>query len=242
MPKAIFNWSGGKDSAICLHQILQAKEYDVLGLLTSVNKEYQRIAMHGVRVELLQAQVDAIGLPLHQLVMPEMPTMKTYNDLMQQSLDSLKSQGITHSIFGDIFLEDLRKYREDQLKKVDVKAVFPLWKRSTQELVESFVADGFKAVTVCVNDKYLDESFVGREMDKSFFDSLPDNVDPCGENGEFHSYVYDGPIFKESVKIKKGEVVHKSYQPCQKKEEDDSYKGHDNTVDNGFWYCDLLKG
>ncbi len=244
MPKAVFNWSGGKDSSIALYHVLKDKEYDIPYLLTSINEKYQRISMHGVRVDLLEAQAESIGLPLLKLQVPEMPSMDDYNRLMFETLNPLNAQGINLSIFGDIFLEDLREYREGQLARVDMKGVFPIWKCPTDRLAKEFIDLGFKAVTVCVNDKYLDKSFVGREMDAQFFKDLPDNVDPCGENGEFHSFVYAGPIFKKPIVFEKGEVVYRKYEPaCQSKEDNDEegYQGHDDVFDNGFWYCDLIQ-
>src|SRR6476619_26717 len=155
-------------------------------LLTSVNQQYQRISMHGVRVELLRMQAESIGLPLIKLEMPEMPTMEVYEKIMEVALKDLKSEGATDSIFGDIFLEDLRKYREDKLKMLDLKGVFPLWKISTTQLIHEFIDSGFKTIITCVNEKYLNKSFAGRMIDKDFLNDLPPGVDPCGENGEFH--------------------------------------------------------
>jgi len=239
---AIFNWSGGKDSSLTLYYVLNTKEFDVRYLLTSVNQKFQRISMHGVRVELLDQQAQSIGIPLKKLMFPEMPTMESYNQVMKEALMQFKSEDIHASIFGDIFLEDLREYREKQLKKVKMKGIFPIWKRPTSELVQEFIKLGFKAIVVCVNDRFLDQSFVGREIDHRFLNDLPCNVDPCGENGEFHSFVYAGPIFSHPINVKRGDIVHKKYQPCKKEkfEDNNGYKGHDNVFKNGFWYCDLL--
>jgi uncharacterized protein (TIGR00290 family) len=233
--KAIFNWSGGKDSAICLHKILQSQQYDVIGLLTSINKQYQRISMHGVRVDLLQKQSESIGLPLIKIQLPEVATMELYDEIMRKTLTELKSQGVSVSVFGDIFLEDLRKYREDKLSELNLKAVFPLWKIPTTELIHEFIDLGFKAIITCVNDKYLDQSFAGRLIDTELLKDLPNNVDPCGENGEFHSFVYDGPIFKNQIPFIKGEIIYKKYDSA-KQDNDKS----DDPFKNGFWYCDLV--
>jgi len=234
--KVIFNWSGGKDSALCLYKILQQNQYDILCLLTSVSEPYQRVSMHGVRLDVLEAQAKSIGLPLHKMFIPEMPSMEVYEKVMRVTLESLIAQGATACIFGDIFLEDLRGYREHQLSKIGLKAIFPLWKIDTNKLVDEFVDLGFKAITTCVNSNYLDESFVGRIIDDDFIKDLPDNVDPCGENGEFHSFVFDGPIFKYPVSFVKGELVYKKYN-APKQDEDDN---NEKPFENGFWYCDLL--
>ncbi len=234
--KIIFNWSGGKDSALCLYKIMQQKQYDILCLLTSVSEPYQRVSMHGVRVDVLEAQAKSIGLPLHKMFIPDMPSMEVYEKVMMTTLQSLIAQGATASIFGDIFLEDLRAYRELQLSKIDLKGIFPLWKIDTITLVREFIDSGFKAITTCVNDKYLDKSFVGRIIDDEFINELPANVDPCGENGEFHSFVFDGPIFKTSVSFIKAEVVYKEYNAAKQQEDDNK----ESPFDNGFWYCDLL--
>ncbi len=243
MKKAIFNWSGGKDSSLCLYKIQQAKEYDVSLLVTSVNSQFQRVSMHGVRRELLKQQAESIGLPLFELMMPEMPTMEVYNDVLTNTLYQQKENGVHYSIFGDIFLEDLRIYREKQVSNAGMEAVFPLWKIPTTELVKEFINLGFKAVIVCVNEKYLDKSFAGRIIDDDFLKDLPKNVDPCGENGEYHSFVFDGPIYKTPIDFTLGEIVYKNYQPVKSpstKGYDCSSTDIDSGFDPGFWYCDLI--
>ncbi|NQY09490.1 MAG: diphthine--ammonia ligase [Flavobacteriales bacterium] len=244
-PKALFNWSGGKDSSFCLHRLLQSEEFEITTLLTSVNAHFNRISMHGVRVDLLEQQAASLGLPLQKLELPETPTMKEYEEIMTKELNVIKATGVTHSIFGDIFLEDLKVYREKQLKNIGLQAVFPLWKIPTDQLIREFLDLGFKAVIVCHNSKYMDESFSGRLIDHQFLKDLPDGVDPCGENGEFHSFVYDGPIFKEPIKFEIGEKVYKEYdQPKPTKDEKadkDSYHCNtDSEVKYGFWFCDLI--
>jgi uncharacterized protein (TIGR00290 family) len=243
MTKAIFNWSGGKDSALSLRKVLQMKQYEIICLLTSVNEQHQRISMHGVRVELLHKQAESIGLPLLKIQIPEMPTMEDYDNIMAETLKGLKSKGVEVSVFGDIFLEDLRAYREVKLAEVNLKGVFPLWKIPTKELIREFLDLGFKTITTCVNDKYLDKSFAGRIIDEDFLKDLPENVDPCGENGEFHTFVFDGPIFAKPIPFVKGEIVYKKYTPS-KKEDNSSYDcktdKEETPFDNGFWYCDLL--
>ncbi|HTR82511.1 MAG TPA: diphthine--ammonia ligase [Bacteroidota bacterium] len=238
--KAVFHWSGGKDSALALHKVLSNKDIAVSTLLTSVNEQYRRISMHGVRAELLERQAESIGIPLVKMMMPEMPDMKMYEAIMKETLVRLRGAGMTASIFGDIFLEDLRKYREDNLAAMNIKPMFPLWKVPTDRLVREFIELGFKAVVVCANDKYLDQEFVGRTIDGTFLADLPRNVDPCGENGEFHSFVYDGPIFTSPVAFEFGEVVHRKYRPVRDglNSPDDCFTSP-QPFDGGFWYCDL---
>ncbi|MEN2399438.1 diphthine--ammonia ligase [Flavobacterium sp. MC2016-06] len=240
--KALFNWSSGKDSALALYKTLQNPEYQIETLLTSVNQQYQRISMHGVRVELLEAQAKSLNLPLKIMQVPEMPTMEVYEDVMTETLTELKNKGITHSIFGDIFLEDLRLYREAQLAKIDFKGVFPIWKIPTQELIQEFMQLDFKTIVVCVNERYLDKSFVGRVIDQDFINDLPDNVDVCGENGEFHTFTFDGPIFSEPINFEIGEIVYRKYEKPENKDTSDT--ACDTTAadafDFGFWYCDLI--
>jgi uncharacterized protein (TIGR00290 family) len=234
---AVFNWSGGKDSSLCLHKVLASGEYNVTHLLTTVNAHYQRISMHGVRVELLEQQADSIGIPLVKVLLPEMPDMPTYESIMRETLVALKSGGAQNFIFGDIFLEDLRQYRIDKLAEMDLQAVFPIWKVPTDQLVREFIDLGFKAVIVCVNDRYLDRSFAGRTIDQSFLDDLPLGVDPCGENGEYHSFVYDGPIFSRPIAFDLGEVVYRKYTPPETSSDTTCDPG---PLSNGFWYSDLV--
>ena len=210
--KAIFNWSGGKDSSLALHKVLQGSEYDVVGLLTTINKKHKRISMHGVREELLDKQAEEIGLPLYKVYLPENLKMEAYDRLITDQLEALKKQGVTHSIFGDIFLEDLREYRERQLETIGLQGVFPLWKQETGTLANEFISLGFKAVLTAIDASKLDKSFALSEFDHTLLKRLPDSVDVCGENGEFHSYVYEGPIFKKSIPIKRGEIITESYK------------------------------
>jgi uncharacterized protein (TIGR00290 family) len=240
--KALFNWSSGKDSALTLYKILQNPEFKIECLLTSVNQQYQRISMHGVRVELLQAQAESIGIPLKIMEVPEMPTMEVYENVMIKTLTELKNQGIMYSVFGDIFLEDLRKYREEQLAKIGFEGVFPIWKIPSHDLIQEFISLGFKTIVVCVNERYLDKSFVGRIIDQDFINDLPENVDVCGENGEFHTFTFDGPIFSKPIHFEIGEIVYRKYE--KPKSEDSSNKACDTSAadafDFGFWYCDLI--
>jgi uncharacterized protein (TIGR00290 family) len=245
MQKAIFNWSGGKDSSLSLFHVLEQKEYEIKGLLTATNKDFGRVCMHGVRVDLLRAQARALGLPLHTIEFSEKYSMEDYDNAVRSACQGFVVDGIESSIFGDIFLEDLRQYREKQLAQVNMKAVFPIWKRPTPVLAEEFINLGFKAVIVCVSAKRLGKSFVGREFDEAFLKDLPKDVDPCGENGEFHTFVYDGPIFKTPIQFKHGEIIYREYNSGNdltdnQDKNDTYYQTATRNLDTGFWYCDLL--
>ncbi|PCH68408.1 MAG: ATP-binding protein [Bacteroidetes bacterium] len=235
--KVLFCWSGGKDSALCLHKVLQADKYEVVALLTTVNEHYKRISMHGVREELLDEQAKSIGIPLEKMYVGKESTNEEYEENMGVILEKYKAKGITQVVFGDIFLEDLKQWRENNLKKVELSGLFPLWKMDTNELINEFIESGFKTITCCINDGYLGEDMVGRVIDASFVTDLPDSVDPCGENGEFHSFAFDGPIFKQKIEFEIGEIV---YKPLEIKTTDDDNvcKGVGNT--KGFWFCDLV--
>ncbi len=206
--KTILSWSGGKDSAMALHALLDSDQYEVVSLLTTVSEEYGRISHHGVRVELLEQQATALGVPLHMLYLPGANCpMEDYEALMKKTMLEYKDNGIQTVAFGDIFLQDLREYRQRNLAKVEMNAIFPIWGRDTTEVVESFISLGFKAFLTCVDGEKLGEKFAGRPIDADLIRDLPDGVDPCGENGEFHSFVYDGPIFRRPVDVNVGEVV-----------------------------------
>ena len=240
--KAIFNWSSGKDSALALYKVLQNSEFEITCLLTSVNQQFQRISMHGVRVELLEQQAESLGISLEIMQIPEMPTMEVYENVMNETLTKLKNKGVTHSIFGDILLEDLRKYREEQLAKIGFEAVFPLWQIPTAELIQEFIGLGFKTIVVCVNERFLDKSFVGRVIDQDFINDLPENVDVCGENGEFHTFTFDGPIFSKAIDFEIGEIVYRKYEKPKKEESTETAcnTSSSDVFDFGFWYCDLI--
>ncbi|MGY3091028.1 uncharacterized protein (TIGR00290 family) [Hymenobacter sp. UYAg731] len=242
---AIFNWSGGKDSALALHKTRQSGHYKVQTLLTTISEPYQRISMHGVRTALLDRQTAALGLPCRKLLLPETPTMAAYEQLMAATMQDLKGAGATAAIFGDIFLADLRQYRENKLAELGLEAVFPLWGVPTAELIREFIGLGFKTITTCVNEKFLDQSFVGRVIDEDFLRDLPANVDPCGENGEFHTFVFDGPLFSQPIPFEKGEIVYRKYTapappPTDAADYDCAPANSDSSpFDTGFWYCDL---
>lgn len=233
------SWSGGKDSALALYHALRDPRYRVAHLLTSVNAHYERVSMHGVRVALLEAQASRVGLPLAQLRLPEMPGMAEYDAALQASLVALRAQGVATAIYGDIFLEDLRAYREEQVARAGLRAGFPLWQRASGDILREFWALGFQAIVVCVNDRYLDASFCGRLLDAAFVRDLPPGVDPCGEKGEYHSFVFDAPYFSAPVAYTKGEVVRRTYAPPAGRGASPAPAGNDPFA-AGFWYCDLL--
>jgi uncharacterized protein (TIGR00290 family) len=214
----LFCWSGGKDSAMALHALRQREDLHIAALLITVTEGYERISMHGVRRELLERQARSIGLPLHEVRIPPQCVNPIYEARMEDALRIHFDRGVRRVAFGDIFLEDLRAYREKNLARIGMTALFPIWKRDTRELIHSFHANRFRAVAVCIDPKILDPSFAGRELDESFFRDLPPSADPCGENGEFHTFVFDGPIFRSPIEVRTGEVVHR----------------------DGFVFCDLL--
>ena len=203
--KIIFCWSGGKDSAMAFHEIQKEGRYEIVALLTTMADDFDRICMHGVRSRLLEQQAEAVGVPLHKIYVARSPTNKEYEAKMEEALLFYKSRGIAKVGFGDIFLEDLKEYRDKNLSKIGMSGLYPIWKRDTKELINAFVDMGFKAAIACVDTRVLAPSFSGRMIDRSFIADLPAKVDPCGENGEFHSFVYDGPIFKRPVEFSLGE-------------------------------------
>ncbi len=217
--KMVFAWSSGKDSARALHEVRQDDQYEVVSLLTTVTEEYERISMHGVRIALVEQQAGSIGLPLEKVYIPKDASNENYETAMRDALRRYKEKGVGGVAFGDLFLEDLKVYRENKLAEAGMKAIFPLWKRDTTELAQSFIDQGFRAIITCIDSQALDGSFSGRLYDEQFLADLPPHVDPCGENGEFHSFVFDGPLFSSLVRFKKGEVVVR---------------------DNRFYFCELL--
>lgn len=236
--KSFFNWSGGKDSALALYHAQKDDRYSIEKLLTNVNSKHRRVSMHGVREELLELQAEAIGLPLQKIILPEEPSMLEYEAKIKETLKALQQENYTHAFFGDIFLEDLKKYREEQLAAIGMAAVFPLWKRNTVELMHEFIDLGFKTILVCTKAELLPTEFTGRIIDKDFLKDLPKNIDACGENGEFHTFVFDGPIFKKAVPIKIGEKVFREYK-APKNEKDNCFTRQPFSS-MGFWFCDLL--
>ncbi len=238
--KSFFNWSGGKDSALALYYALQNHTYSIEKLLTNVNEKHGRISMHSVRERLLDQQAQSIGLPLQKVMLPEQPFMQEYEQEINKTMEQLKAEGFTHSLFGDIFLEDLKKYREDQLLKLGISAVFPLWKKDTATILKEFIDLGFKSVVVCVQANRLDKSFAGRLVDKDFMNELPANVDPCGENGEFHTFVFDGPVFKNPILFTKGETVYRDYKSPASLTDGEALEPALPPDRMGFYFTELL--
>jgi uncharacterized protein (TIGR00290 family) len=233
--KVIFSWSGGKDSAYCLHYVLSNQLYDVCYLLTTLNGNLHRISMHGVREELVEQQAAQIGIPLLKAYVYE-GTNAEYEKQMESILTKAKSEGIQGVVFGDLFLADLRAYRESQLANIGMSAFFPLWGMDTALLVRDFIRLQFKSILSSTNDAYLGKEWVGRLIDESFIDQLPARVDPCGENGEFHSFCFDGPIFQHKIMFSIGEKV---YKPLVLKQKDKDHSTSTETT-KGFWYCDFI--
>jgi uncharacterized protein (TIGR00290 family) len=217
--KVLISWSGGKDSSLALYEILKSKEYEVQALFTTITKDYDRVTMHGVRRELIEEQAKSIGIPLREVFIPKNVSNEEYSKIMEREMRKAKEEGISAIVFGDIFLEDVRKYREDNLSKVSMKGIFPLWGRDSRKVVEDFIKLGFNAIVVCVDSKALSKEFIGRIIDEKFLEDLPSGVDPAGEYGEYHTFVFDGPIFKKKVNFELGEIVFR---------------------ENRFYYLDLI--
>jgi uncharacterized protein (TIGR00290 family) len=212
------SWSGGKDSCLALYEIQKLPDYQVAALLTTVTRDYDRISMHGVRRVLLEKQAASLGLPLDQVLISKGAANEEYETKLIEAVSAYRDQGIDSIVFGDLFLEDIKTYRDQFLARHGLRGIYPVWMRDTTGFIKEFIELGFKAVVTCVNSKALDQSFAGRIIDHDFLTSLPANVDPCGENGEFHTFVFDGPNFARPVDFSVGETVSR----------------------DGFWFCDLL--
>lgn len=217
--KAVFSWSTGKDSALALDRILNTASHRIEELITTVTSEYDRVSMHGVRSSLLDMQALSVGIPLRKVEIPAECTNNTYETIMRDLMEMYLEKGIDTVIFGDLCLEDIREYREKQLEKVGMKAYFPLWDTNTSHTAELILKKGFRSVVTCVDSNYLSADFAGREYDNDFLRMLPHSADPCGENGEFHTFTYDGPVFESKIGLKAGDITLR---------------------DNRFYYCDLL--
>jgi uncharacterized protein (TIGR00290 family) len=228
--KAVMNWSSGKDAALAYHTILQMADHEVSHLLTTLSQEHSRVFMHGVREQLLDLQAERMKLPLLKVKLPASPDDSIYKQAMLQALSDLKAAGVSVAAFGDIFLEDLKIYREQQLAQAGVEALFPLWKKETRELVRLIEQTGIEAIIVCVSAKCLGKEFLGQKINAAFLEALPANVDPCGENGEFHTFVYNAPYFSSPIPISLGEIVHKTYKPPD---------SQDAGWDTGFYFLDV---
>lgn len=233
----IFNWSGGKDSTLALHYVLQDPSIEIRYLVTTVTEKYNRVSMHGVREALLIAQAESIGIPLYQIRLGEMPDMETYDQSMAFHLNQFRREGITHSIFGDIFLEDLRTYRENKLSEIGLNAIFPLWKKNTRDLIYEFLSLTYKTIIVCTQNDL--ETFCGEVVSSTLIDALPPNIDPCGENGEFHTFAFEGPIFQNKIPFTIGEKVFRTYpEPILTDNQADPDQVAASVY--GFWYVDLV--
>jgi uncharacterized protein (TIGR00290 family) len=215
--KVVFCWSGGKDSALALHRLLCDDAYEIVALLTTYNEQYQRVSMHGISLALSELQARSIGLTLDKVFVSERSSNEEYTLKMAERMLAYKEQGVRTVAFGDIFLEDLRKWREENLAQIGMRAIFPLWKHDTRALMDEFIALGFASRVCCVSEEHFGENALGRDVDREFIEALPPGVDPCGENGEFHTFAYAGPIFKEPLAIQTGRRVYR----------------------DGFWFCDL---
>ncbi len=218
MKPVLLSWSGGKDSCLALYEIQKAQDYRVAALLTTVTRDYDRISMHGVRRVLLERQAASLGLPLHEVFITKGATNQEYETKMEEAFSIYLEQGIDRVVFGDLFLEEIRAYRDQFLASHNMHGLYPVWLRDTTEFIREFINLGFKAVITCVNGEVLDSSFAGMMIDENFLSALPPHVDPCGENGEFHTFVFAGPNFKEAVKFSIGDRVARE----------------------SFWFCDLL--
>ena len=214
----LVSWSGGKDSCLALRELQRTPNIRVEALLTTVTRDFDRVSMHGVRRVLLERQAASLGLPLQQILISKGATNQEYETKMGEAFSAYRHRGINSVAFGDLFLEEIRAYRQQLLARHDMVGLYPIWGRDTAELIREFIGLGFKTAVVCVDPAKLDPSFVGRVIDDEFLAELPAQVDPCGENGEFHTFVFDGPMFKNAVKFSFGEIV------CR----------------DSFWFCDLL--
>ncbi|MBL6447025.1 diphthine--ammonia ligase [Fulvivirga sp. 29W222] len=237
MPKIpiTVSWSGGKDSAYALFKLLTSGEYKVKSLHTVFDAELKRVGLHGVPEHLIEAQALALDIPLEKIYLPKDDSHQSYEEVIRKFCELQKSAGIEHVMYGDIFLEDLKAYRDKQLSSMRMQGVYPIWKMNTLELVRQFIDDGFKTTVCAANTAMFNKTQVGKTIDHEWIDHLREGVDPCGENGEFHSFVYDGPLFRTKVDFRKGGIVEKHYE--YNKREDD---GSVTPMRSGFWFQELL--
>lgn len=228
--KSVFNWSGGKDSAFALYKVLQSGLYDVVALLTTVNSSSSRSTMHDIPLELLNRQASSIGIPLYVVNLSPASGMDEYNKAMSDAVLHFKEQGVTTFIFGDIFLYDVRKYREDALRPLGIDVLEPLWDKSSQEVMEEFLQSGLKTIIVTTTATVLGREYIGRHIDESLIKDLPESADVCGEQGEYHTFCYDGPIFSHPVRFTLGQPYEKSFP----------IKLDDGTEQTfSYWFADL---
>jgi len=230
MKKVVLFWSGGKDSALALQSVKNNEYFELVALITTLNKEYKRISMHGIPELILDRQCQSLGLPVVKMWVPNQPDNNLYELAFLELCRDLKKQGVEVLAFGDIHLEDLRKYREDLVRRGGLEAFFPLWKIPTLELINNFIANGFKAITCCINTSALSADWIGRQLDDNFIADLPDGVDLCGENGEYHTFCFAGPVFKSSIPYQTGEVGFKPLKIDQV----------DGETEGGFLFLDII--
>lgn len=209
MKRVLLSWSSGKDSAWTLHTLRQMPDVEVIGLLTTLNGEYERVAMHAVRRQLLRMQADAAGLPVREVDLPWPCSNEDYERLMSAACKQAVADGVTHMAFGDLFLDDVRQYRIDKLNGTGLEPIFPIWGKDTKQLANEMVQSGLRAIVTCVDPKQLDPEFVGREFNAEYLQDLPESADPCGERGEFHSFVFAGPMFAKPIDVSVGELVER---------------------------------
>lgn len=228
--KSVFNWSGGKDSAFALYKVLQSGLYDVVALLTTVNSSSSRSTMHDIPLDLLKRQASSIGIPLYVVNLSPASGMDEYNKAMSDAVFHFKEQGVTTFIFGDIFLYDVRKYREDALRPLGIDVLEPLWDKSSREVMEEFLQSGLKTIIVTTTATVLGREYIGRHIDESLIKDLPESADVCGEQGEYHTFCYDGPIFSHPVTFTLGQPYEKSFP----------IKLDDGTEQTfSYWFADL---
>ena len=207
--RTLLSWSSGKDSAWALHRLRQQPEIELAGLFCTVNQDFERVAMHAVRTELLRRQADSVGVPLRIISIPHGCSDSQYREIMGAFVAEAREQGIECMAFGDLYLQSVRSCREQNLAGTGIAPVFPLWGLPTDQLAKTMIKSGLQAYITCLDPKALAPEFAGRSYDESFLRDLPDTVDPCGENGEFHSFVFDGPMFSAPLEVHPGEVVHR---------------------------------
>jgi uncharacterized protein (TIGR00290 family) len=205
--RVVLSWSGGKDSAMAAYHLIASQKYEIAALLTTVTEEFDRISMHGVRRELLERQAESLAIPLHTVMIPKDCSNEIYESRMNAAFSHFKAAGLTKIAFGDLFLADIKQYRDERLALAGMAGLYPIWLRDTDELVRTFIGLGFKAKLACVDTHAIDASFAGRELDASLLEDLPRSADPCGEHGEYHSFVYAGPIFKKTIDCRTGETT-----------------------------------
>jgi uncharacterized protein (TIGR00290 family) len=216
--RILLAWSGGKDSALALYELQHRADTEIAALWTTVTEEYNRISMHGVRRNLLKEQARALGYPLEEVLIPPNCTNEIYEQRMRSSLEKYLQQGVSGAAFGDLFLQEIRSYREEKLAGIGMQSIFPVWGKNTRHTAQEFIRLGFHAIIVCVDTNTLGREFAGREYDSKFLRELPAGIDPCGENGEFHTFVCDGPIFSHPVQVTRGDKILR---------------------EDRFYYCDL---